>query len=85
MAGAPLLQVRQLKRAVQDRVIWADISFELRSPGERLFVKGPSGVGKSLLLRALAGLDPVEVSPHHSATPATLLSYSIHCILTWHH
>ena len=29
-------------------------------PGERLVVEGPSGAGKTLLLRALALLDPVE-------------------------
>src|SRR5262245_29894191 len=34
-------------------------SFELR-PGECIAIQGPSGVGKSLLLRAIADLDPNE-------------------------
>ena len=37
-----------------------DISFSVRR-GDILFVRGPSGVGKSLLLRALAYLDPIQV------------------------
>jgi ABC-type iron transport system FetAB ATPase subunit len=30
-------------------------------PGEIWFLRGPSGVGKTLLLRAVACLDPLEV------------------------
>ncbi|EFJ52029.1 hypothetical protein VOLCADRAFT_72992, partial [Volvox carteri f. nagariensis] len=53
---APLLEVRNLRRDVAERNILSNISFVLE-PGEILFVRGPSGVGKSLLLRALACLD----------------------------
>jgi ABC-type iron transport system FetAB ATPase subunit len=41
------------------RQLWRDISFSLEG-GDILFVRGPSGVGKTLLLRALALLDPLE-------------------------
>lgn len=54
-----LLSVEGLGRQVQNRWIWQGVSFELY-PGERLAVVGASGTGKSLLLRALAGLDPVQ-------------------------
>ena len=55
------LTVKHLKRAVHDRPILQDISFAITT-GEVLFVRGPSGVGKSLLLRCLAHLDPIQVS-----------------------
>ncbi len=54
------LEVHDLKRVIGDRTILTDISFSVRA-GETLFIRGPSGVGKSLLLRALAYLDPIQV------------------------
>ena len=55
-----VLEVVGLKRAFGDRTIISDLSLTVRS-GDILFVRGPSGVGKSLLLRALAYLDPIQV------------------------
>ena len=55
------LQVENLQRSVGERVIITKLSFGVQE-GEVLFVRGPSGVGKSLLLRALACLDPLQVS-----------------------
>ena len=63
MSGAhsnTVLEISGLKRAFGDRVIISNLSFTVRS-GDILFVRGPSGVGKSLLLRALAYLDPIQV------------------------
>lgn len=54
------LQVRNLKRVVSERLVISDISFDL-GPGEILFIRGPSGVGKTLLLRCIATLDPIQV------------------------
>ena len=54
------LQVKKLRRTIASRVILADINFDLHTK-EVLFIVGPSGVGKSLLLRALACLDPTQV------------------------
>jgi putative ABC transport system ATP-binding protein len=48
-----MLQVQSLFR------LHISASFELRS-GECIALQGPSGVGKSLLLRAIADLDPNE-------------------------
>lgn len=53
------LAVRNLRRSVGDNLIHSNLSFSLRS-GEILFVRGPSGVGKSVLLRCLACLDPID-------------------------
>ena len=55
-----VLEVRNLKRKVGDREIITQLSFTVRE-ADVLFIRGPSGVGKSLLLRALAYLDPLQV------------------------
>ena len=58
-----VLEVRNLKRVVEDgRVIITNLSFSVHSPGDVLFIRGTSGVGKSLLLRVLACLDSLQVS-----------------------
>ncbi len=54
-----LLEARGLSRSVGSRQLWQGVDLEVRA-AERLAVSGPSGVGKSLLLRALAGLDALE-------------------------
>jgi ABC-type uncharacterized transport system fused permease/ATPase subunit len=61
--GEVLLSAINLSRAVNNKqhVLWRGISFDV-CRGDIMFVRGPSGVGKTLLLRTLACLDPVEVS-----------------------
>lgn len=50
--------------------VWRDVNF-IVSPGSRLLIDGPSGSGKSLLLRAVAGLDPSDGECRlHGKTPA---------------
>lgn len=50
--------------------VWRDVNFTV-SPGSRLLIDGPSGSGKSLLLRAVAGLDPSNGECRlHGKTPA---------------
>jgi len=51
--------VKKLRRTISGRVILSDINFDLHTK-EILFIAGPSGVGKTLLLRALAFLDPTQ-------------------------
>ncbi|OZC02383.1 ABC transporter ATP-binding protein [Rubricoccus marinus] len=55
----PLLSVRDAGRRIPDRWLWRGLSFEVDG-GERVAIAGPSGSGKSLLLRALIGLDDLD-------------------------
>ncbi len=61
MAMAPALVVSELTREIENKPVIRDISFAV-SKGEVLFIRGPSGVGKSILLRAIAALDPIQVT-----------------------
>lgn len=54
-----ILSVQNLGRKIGTYWIWHSLNFTL-FPGEKVAVLGASGSGKSLLLRALAGLDSVE-------------------------
>ncbi|MGJ5676034.1 MAG: ABC transporter ATP-binding protein [Nostochopsis sp.] len=55
----PILCVQDLGRTIEKSWIWSNLSFQLFG-GEQIAVVDASGSGKSLLLRALAGLDPVQ-------------------------
>jgi heme exporter protein A len=64
------------------RIIFADLGFRLEA-GEALRVTGPNGVGKSTLLRAIAGLLPlaagrIEVTPVSEARRGELCHYVGH-------
>jgi predicted ABC-type transport system involved in lysophospholipase L1 biosynthesis ATPase subunit len=56
----PSLKFQQLNRQVQDRWLWRALNVEIY-PGDRIAIKGASGVGKSLLLRTIAGLESVQM------------------------
>lgn len=51
----PLIQAEGLTRSFGDKVVLQSIDFELHR-GERVAVVGPSGTGKSVLLRHVVGL-----------------------------
>lgn len=54
-----LLQACGVTRRTADRVLLNNVSMEIRG-GDRVAIVGPTGSGKTLLLRALALLDPLE-------------------------
>jgi len=54
-----LLDVSGLSRVLDTRTLWQDVRFGVRA-GESVALTGPSGSGKSLLLRAISALDPLE-------------------------
>ncbi len=58
-AGEPVLEVHDLGRRLESKWIWKGLGFTLHA-GERMTLSGPTGSGKTLLLRALSGLDEVD-------------------------
>jgi putative ABC transport system ATP-binding protein len=58
-SNEPTLVLQNLGRQVQNRWLWQALNVEIY-PGDRLAIKGPSGVGKSLLLRTIAGLESAQ-------------------------
>ena len=55
----PLVQLHGAGRRVGERWVWRGLDVAVSS-GDRLAVRGPSGAGKTLLLRTLAGLDALD-------------------------
>ncbi|MBD2105546.1 ATP-binding cassette domain-containing protein [Nodosilinea sp. FACHB-13] len=55
----PLLSAKNLGRQLSDRWLWRGVSFELVA-GDCVGLVAPSGVGKTLLMRNLALLDPLQ-------------------------
>ncbi|MEO1000488.1 MAG: ATP-binding cassette domain-containing protein, partial [Pseudomonadota bacterium] len=59
LTAAMTLEVDGLACRRGGRVVFRDLAFALGA-GEALVLRGPNGVGKSTLLRVLAGLVPAE-------------------------
>lgn len=62
-----ILDVRSVSRRVGSSVVLESVSFQLarRDPGEIVGLLGPSGIGKSQLLRILSGLDAPDSGEIH--------------------
>ncbi|GEA49823.1 hypothetical protein VIN01S_06270 [Vibrio inusitatus NBRC 102082] len=56
----PLLEVKNLTIGDSTRAIFEDLSFAI-DPGHTLAVMGPSGIGKSMLSKAIAGFTPTDI------------------------
>jgi len=58
--GPTLLEAERItRRTPEGETLLADVSLTVAA-GERVGIEGPTGAGKSLLLRALSLLDPIE-------------------------
>lgn len=55
----PLLQATGLRRLANERALLDDVSLIIQG-GDRIAIVGPTGSGKTLLLRSLAKLDPLD-------------------------
>lgn len=78
MSASPILRAEHLGRAVKDKILVDDATFEV-SAGEIVGIVGPSGSGKSSLLRLLNRLDEptsgtvyVEVTDYRQIPPREL-------------
>ncbi|MDF5425530.1 ATP-binding cassette domain-containing protein, partial [Vibrio parahaemolyticus] len=60
MISQPILSVNNLSLTDSERTLFKDISFELFQ-GEVLAIMGPSGIGKSMLSKAVAGFLPSDI------------------------
>ncbi|MBW3670858.1 MAG: ATP-binding cassette domain-containing protein [Acidobacteria bacterium] len=54
-----MLEISNAGRRIRGEWIWNDLNLHLR-PGDRLGLEGPTGSGKTLFLRCLAGLDDLD-------------------------
>ena len=56
MKSSFILETQELGRRLENRWIWKNLNLKVEA-GSRIVLKGPTGSGKTLLLRVLAGLE----------------------------
>ncbi len=69
-----VLAARSLTKSFGDMVVLDRVSFTV-TPGSRIGVVGPNGIGKSTLLRVLAGLEPFESGTLSVEPPELAVTY----------
>src|SRR5256885_15060612 len=68
------LAARSISKSYGPRVVLDGVSLAV-GPGTRLGVVGPNGIGKSTLLRVLAGLEPPDRGAVVREPPALTVGY----------
>ena len=83
----PLLEARNLSRTslTDGKSLLHDVSLVLRA-GDRIVLRGESGAGKTVLLRALAAMDSVSGELHRNGAPIVAKENPLHrtCICYLH-
>jgi len=64
------LEIRHIGKRFKNRTVLEDISFDV-GPRELVSIVGPSGVGKTTLLKIIARLDAPDVGSVHFSLPPT--------------
>jgi len=68
-----MLELSSISLARNGQTLLQDLSFKLE-PGEALLLKGPNGIGKTSLLRAIAGLSNIAKGTIRGAEDTTVLA-----------
>ena len=74
MSSSVSLLARHLTLSLGRTVVLDDVELQL-VPGWRVGLVGPNGVGKSTLLRVLAGVQPVDAGSVATAPPSATVGY----------
>jgi sulfonate transport system ATP-binding protein len=77
----PLVEVKGVRRHFGSRVVLERLDLQIQR-GEFVALLGKSGCGKTTLLRALAGLDPVDAGELR-APPRRAVVFQEHRLLPW--
>jgi len=80
-ASSPAVAVTNLRRAYGSRVVIENLNLRIER-GEFVVLLGESGCGKTTLLRALAGLDPID-SGRIAAPRRPAVVFQEHRLLPW--
>ena len=79
--STPAVIVQGLRRSYGDRVVLGDLALRIER-GEFVVLLGESGCGKTTLLRALAGLDPID-GGEIDGPPRPAVVFQEHRLLPW--